>query len=221
MAVEYKRRCGFRVVGGIYLVCDGEGVSCDRLPFDISTCPTCGHGPKPTRSFSWLPNPAEFFGGDCEKCVCPMPMGHCPVCMPPEQPQGLIWLGRGHYTAAEWLQESADMGISRKISGVPKGFKIGEHWVYVAEREETPKRTHVIQDMASVPAHIVSAFKPQRIEVLITQEIADDPKQMERLEKRGLTPIIVPVDDKDHNPKGYDKIQLRMDLDRKLGKEDA
>ena len=225
MAVEERRQCGYRTVGGIYLVCDGEGLVCDRLPFDIATCPTCGHGPKPTRSFSWLPNPREMFGGDCERCLCPV--GVCPACNPTDGHQGLIWLGSSHYSAQEWHAESAQMGVSRKISGVPKDFEIGTHWVYVAEREKAEKFEKTEHDghitltivEEGHPARIVSAFKPERIEIIITKSMSEDERIMARIEKRGLTPVVVPDDDADHNPHGYDKLQGKLQLDKKLGKE--
>ena len=42
MSVEERRGCGFRKVGGLYLVGKGEAVTCDRWPLPIKPCPTCG-----------------------------------------------------------------------------------------------------------------------------------------------------------------------------------
>lgn len=39
MAVETRRGCGYRKVGGIYLVCDGAGFRCDQLPVNLEVIP--------------------------------------------------------------------------------------------------------------------------------------------------------------------------------------
>jgi hypothetical protein len=41
MAVEPKRGCGYRKVGGIYLVSGGEGRPCGCLQIPLHTCPSC------------------------------------------------------------------------------------------------------------------------------------------------------------------------------------
>ncbi|GAJ18049.1 unnamed protein product, partial [marine sediment metagenome] len=61
MAVEERRGCGFRKVGGMYLC--GEFVSspCDRMPFPLTTCPVCGQGIKVSRGFTQV-NPFQLWG---------------------------------------------------------------------------------------------------------------------------------------------------------------
>src|SRR5207302_7622776 len=54
VAVEAKRGCGYRKIGGLYFVGGGRGVACDRLPIPLDICPTCGHGIKQTRGFTWV-----------------------------------------------------------------------------------------------------------------------------------------------------------------------
>lgn len=63
MATEKKRGCGYRKIGGLYLVTDGGGSPCDRLPFELDVCPTCGGGIKPARGWSWF-SPAGLFLDD-------------------------------------------------------------------------------------------------------------------------------------------------------------
>lgn len=53
MAIEAKRGCGFRKVGGTYLVSEGEGMPCDRLPIKLDVCPVCSHGFKRSRGWTW------------------------------------------------------------------------------------------------------------------------------------------------------------------------
>jgi len=59
MAQESKRGCGYRKVGGLYLVGDGIFVPCDRLPYLLETCPVCGHGIHFTRSMTEI-NPLKL-----------------------------------------------------------------------------------------------------------------------------------------------------------------
>lgn len=51
---ERERGCGFRKGGGIYLVSDGPGRSCGRMPLPLHVCPTCSQGIKPARGFTWI-----------------------------------------------------------------------------------------------------------------------------------------------------------------------
>jgi len=44
MAVEPKRGCGYRKIGGLCLVSGGGGMPCDRLPMVLDVCPACSHG---------------------------------------------------------------------------------------------------------------------------------------------------------------------------------
>ena len=53
MAIESKRGCGYRKVGGLYLVSTGTGEPCERLPMPIVPCRLCGEHLKQTRSFQW------------------------------------------------------------------------------------------------------------------------------------------------------------------------
>ena len=54
MAVEAKRGCGYRKEGGLYLVGGGLSAPCDRMPYPLDRCKTCGGGIKFTRGHTWL-----------------------------------------------------------------------------------------------------------------------------------------------------------------------
>ena len=62
MAVEAKRGCGYRKVNGTYLVGNAAGVPCDRLPLILEVCPTCSHGIKQSRGWTWV-EPGALVGG--------------------------------------------------------------------------------------------------------------------------------------------------------------
>ena len=51
MAVEAKRGCGFRKVGGLYLVGGGFGIPCDRLPIRAGYLPLLRRG---NQAVTWV-----------------------------------------------------------------------------------------------------------------------------------------------------------------------
>jgi hypothetical protein len=89
MSVEAKRGCGFRRVNGLYLVGGGLSAPCDRMPYRLDRCRTCGGGVKFTRGHTWLE--PDFFephmrsvecqcshgsmGAPCSVCGHPHPIG--------------------------------------------------------------------------------------------------------------------------------------------------
>lgn len=188
MAIERKRGCGYRKVGGLYMVCDGQAIACDRLPLELKVCPVCGAGIKFARGFTWV-NGKQLLGGYHQNCKC---NSLCPVCYPGPsglQKCGLMWVGEKFYTPETFMFESNQMGISKRIPAIPREFKVGETWVLLAH-----KKVKVNGEKA--PA-IFSAFQPSRIEKLITKSQATK-KTLKKLEKQGITPVVVPDGDKDH-----------------------
>jgi hypothetical protein len=74
MAIEPKRGCGYRKVGGLYLVVMGAGRHCGKMPIRAEVCPTCNGGIKPTRGWTWI-DPAPLFADrPCDRADC----GSCP-----------------------------------------------------------------------------------------------------------------------------------------------
>jgi hypothetical protein len=235
MAVEKVRGCGYRKVGGIYLVGSGEGVVCDRLPYELKKCPCCGAGIKQARGFTWI-NAKQFFKIDhdieldnalsTKGCLCAgtpkiqmkgmaRPLGKvsgCPICYPRDEQYGIQWIGDKFYTPQSFIEEARTMGISKRIAQIPKDLKLGETWILLAhpkaisrpatEEEMIPgnSKTKISAGklFVDVPA-IFYAFRPQRIEKIITDKQATK-TMIKKLEKRGITPVIVPHDDPDHNP---------------------
>jgi hypothetical protein len=196
--IERKRGCGFRVPGGIYLRTDGMGRVCGALPIELTVCPTCHHGIKPARGWTWI-NIAELaavrgchYQEDDEKGC-----GNCPIADAQIQVAGLLWVGEKFYkTPAEFSKESADMGISRRITMVPKNFKLGETWVALAHRKAIPSSKELVEHQLGVEPSdleykpgIFHIFKPSRIEYVVKSDDSDE--KLEKLEKRGFTLIKV------------------------------
>src|ERR1700674_3494523 len=108
MAVEAKRGCGYRKVGGIYMVGGGVGIPCDRLPFELTVCTCCGQGIKQARGWTWI-DVAKFFNGphvvatdpegQKEPCRDTLSKMYCPLCEHPESMgrAGLLWIGEKFY----------------------------------------------------------------------------------------------------------------------------
>ena len=191
---ESRRGCGFRKAGGIYLVSSGYGRYCGALPIELSVCPTCKHGIKPARGWTWL-NLADLVGSlpttdmisgqiviacRSEKC------GDCPIADGKIQEVGLIWVGEKFYpTATSFSEEANRLGISRRISTIPRKFKLGETWVALAHRK-------AIEALPDPKAGIFHLFKPVAIEYVVRED--DSEEKLERLEERGLTLVrVIPV----------------------------
>jgi hypothetical protein len=73
---EGPRGCGFRKPGAFYVRSDGLGWNCGALPIPIERCPTCNHGIKPSRGWTWV-NLADLTAKrECERAGgC----GPCPL----------------------------------------------------------------------------------------------------------------------------------------------
>ena len=220
MAIEAKRGCGFRKIHGLYMVADGLSAACDRLPIEIGACPVCNSGLHFTRGMTQI-NALRLWGRhkDCHdsqlirlQCVC---------CNPTDAPAFLMGVGVKYYpTPQDFIAEGVKQGVSKRISRIPRNFKLGETWIYLVHPKAVLVKENVLSAAASVIADssqasgvqprlvdaekkpeykpgVFTAFRPQRIEKLIWQHEATE-ETLKALEKRGITPIIVPDGDKDH-----------------------
>jgi len=110
----------------------------------------------------------------------------------------------------DFINEAAEMGISRRIKTIPKTLEVGKSVVYFAhvhaiEYEEEIEELRngqatlkggVLMQKKYKPG-IITAFIPSRIEKLIWESEANE-DTMADLEKRGITPVIIKDGDKDH-----------------------
>jgi len=214
MAIEPRRGCGYRQVGNIYLVSDGPHEICGLLPRELDFCPACGEGVKQKIGWQWvqarLLTTAEDVNGCEHREIEPTTCQMVRLARDPLQRVGLIWVGTKFYpTPAEFLAEAQSMGISRRIHAVPRDFALGSSWVILAHPKAIALSGSRLDAMrfarpghdARVPG-VFGLFRPTRIEQIITDTQAADEELRAALRKRGITPVVVPDDDRDHNPGG-------------------
>lgn len=200
MAIEPRRGCGYRKVGGTYLVSGPGGIPCDRLPIPLTVCPTCNAGFKQTRGWTWI-DVAKLVEGEHEDCD---DSKFCRLCKNPEAlaKAGLLWIGEQFYpNVKDFTNEALELGVSRRIRTVPRGFKVGETYVLLAH----PKAVHSWEDdhLAWTPG-IFRLWLPTRIEKLVFESQRDSDEVKELIE-RGISPVFIPDNDRDHQGSVYDE----------------
>lgn len=195
-SVESRRGCGFRKPGGLYLVADGLLVACPKLPITLDVCPTCSGGIKPARGWTWVDGDVLLQPGPHgeryhEGCMLSRPLGRC----------GLLWIGGSFYpTPADWTREANKMGVSRRLTGIPRGLELGKTVVLVAHREGSnrPCPVECEEGMAGSPGPcgtcggggrikapaIFHAFVPRAIEYVVKGDESEE--EMDRLAARGI-----------------------------------
>lgn len=209
--VEGKRGCGWRRGGGLYLISDEIGIPCGLLPVELSVCPTCHAGIKPTRGWQWvepdplLPHhlPPSFSPSDDgdvdELTLPPSAMVQHPGCPLNElgllgERCGLLWIGESFYPLPEsWIREGRRMGFSRRIAALPKDFKAGETWVLAAHRKAITRWPEDATE-PEFAAGVFHIWRPDRVEYVVKGDESEE--ELERLVKRGIEPVrVVPGDD--------------------------
>lgn len=188
--IEPARGCGYRKPGGFYLVLDGKGIECGLLPLEVR--PEI----KTSRAPSWRTSEAAIGKAQDRRCRLEGnddPEHQCKGCwlkdLPNEELVLLTFIGMKYYRSVKHFEsEAGRIGISRRIppSLVPK-ITVGKTAVLMAHRESS----HIPDDKEGFKAirEVFSAFKPQRIEYIITG--AETPQELEELEAQGITLIRV------------------------------
>jgi len=223
MAVEARRGCGYRKAGGTYLVGGGIGVPCDRLPFELEICPCCSAGIKPSLGWTWIRPSLLFQGthviktreGGSEPCLDYSDKRYCWLCENPGkfEKAGLLWIGGSFYKSpAEFLREGLQMGFSRRIKSVPRGFRIGTP-IFLAHRKtiERPVTAEDIEANPKLKGELIASFPgifyvwiPQHIEKIFNESERGS-EAVQDAEKRDIIPVFVPDNDPDHHGTVYDK----------------
>lgn len=195
--LEQKRGCGHRVLGGLYIVGSGLTVTCDRLPYNLELCPVCFSGLKFTRGVQMI-DWNRYAGIHTEKCTCKQ---ICPVCNPKEDTKyAIMWVGAKYYTPESFIAEARNQGVCKRIATVPRHIKIGETWILLAHKkagfqmeqdEDSQQKLDGDVLMKPVPCPAVFyGFKPTRFEQMISKRQSRNKKFVEKLKKRGITPIV-------------------------------
>lgn len=227
MAREQRRGCGYRKVGSLYLVGpQGLGRDCKMLPYALHACHVCGEGIKPSRGFTWI-EPWLLFAKARD---CPlMHEGQCSLIMEkiakaPEEglvtcpfllvKAGLLWIGEAFYTPGTFTAEAMSQGISKRISSIPRGFETGKTWIFLAHKRAIEKVKMTMTELTQETSvehspGVFLAFCPRRMELVITETQAQDCNYLDSLIDRGITPIVVPDDDKDHQGSVYQKQEVK------------
>jgi hypothetical protein len=113
------------------LVSGKLGAPCCKLPIPLTICSTCGGGIKQTRGWTWI-DPQRWLKGEC---VALRTFINCAAADPARLGErvGLLWIGERFYPTPDHFQiEAAQLGISRGITAIPRGFEIGKHRVFFA-----------------------------------------------------------------------------------------
>jgi hypothetical protein len=210
MAVEAKRGCGYRKVGGKYVVAGRLSATCCRMPLPLTVCPCCGEGVKQSRGWTWI-DAAKMFGTQqCELYTQPALGPSCALADPAQLGKvGLLWIGEQFYpTAQHFLMEANGQGISRRVSAIPRDYKAGATWLMFAH----PKGMLDAGTGEWVPA-VIALCRPHGFELIVLQsrmdaadiEGSEAAQERERDAKRGVTWVPVPDDDPDHRGSAFDK----------------
>ena len=184
--VEARRGCGWRKPGGLYLIAGKPSEPCPLLPVALEVCPTCGEGIKPARSWTWvdaddlLDLPLEHPGSTPAEHTLLCPLGRR------LGRAGLLWIGEAFYpTPRAFMEEAARMGISRRITAVPRDFQWGRTWVLCAHRSAIAPTEPGGDPIAGV----FTLFRPTAVEYVVRGD--EDEQELERLVERGIQPVRV------------------------------
>jgi hypothetical protein len=119
---------------------------------------------------------------------------------------GLLWIGAQFYpTTADYIREANTMGLSRRITAVPKGLTLGEDWVFLAHPKAITRKcdectvTEVFGGQEGCEAcegtgeiyvpGVFSIFQPTRIEKVVTEDTTE--AECEALRERNIEPVII------------------------------
>lgn len=193
MAIEQKRLCGYRKVGGLYLVGEGIIMPCDRLPLPITVCPACGAGIKVTRNLTQI-NPARLWGRHEPTCCCPAPRA-CLVCNARHEVGFIIGVGKSYYTPQQFISEAMLLGVSKRIPQVPRQLRPKVTPVYLAHRQAI--LLGLDNGKPRYQSGVIYAFIPKCVEWLLWESQITPVAKAEAV-RRGVRIVAIPDGDQDH-----------------------
>lgn len=191
---EQERGCGYRKIGGAYLVGTGLAVACDALPLELMDCPCCGF------SVPFSRNIIKIHGGYLagrmkgHECRDKFP---CPICHGKFERFYLMYVSQKVYSPDTFKSEAVRQGVSKRIppQSIPKDLKLGEDWILLAMNKyplntpEHPDKRYMDDEVHEAKA-VFYAFRPIRIEIMLW---SDTPKAViDQWRKKGFTPVFIP-----------------------------
>ena len=98
---------------------------------------------------------------------------------------GLIWIGEKHYQVPEkFIEEANRMGISRRITALPRGFVLGTTWVFLAHAKGI---FNINENPIVYRPGIFQIYKPTAVEYVMKGDESEE--EIESMIKRGITPV--------------------------------
>lgn len=137
MAIEAKRGCGYRKAGGLYVVGEFENPQpAPWLPFCTSHAQT--------RSLQWVSGADLFATADGmsaeERASWIVQRAGETASDGGTASVALMWVGAKHYSPSSFTAEALTMGVSKRVSSIPKDLRPGDP-VALAHPSAIPVRT--------------------------------------------------------------------------------
>lgn len=223
-SVEKQRGCGYRKPGGLYLVTSLGGVGCGKLPIEIKPCPSCGTTIKQSRGIQIITEEENHFQFEMIRDAECLTDGlaatgrtSCLTCGPFRMgvdKYGLMWVGEKFYpTTKDFRDEAALMGVSKRISAIPREFKVGQDYMCLAHPKAiTPEFISIKDESTGRVIHkkvwepmdgnqyntagIFMIILPTAVEYVVTGK--ETKKKLKELQDRGVSLVNV-IPDKPNN----------------------
>ena len=183
-----ERQCGLRKPGGLYLVGDCPEEDMNGWLPRACRC-TCGikflKGSRNVQKFVPYDAFPELRPGSTDPRKF--------ATFLPDETVWVVTIGEKHYpTVYSYLHEAREQGISRYIQEFPRGFKIGESWVFLlhptAFQREVPVSPGEKQRYVKEPG-IIAVFKPKAIQYVVTGDETEE--YLDGLQSKGVTLVSV------------------------------
>ena len=211
--VESERGCGWRQIGGCYLVCDAISTPCDGLPVELKACGCCEFKVRQARSMQ--PIHAGYLANLMKDHDCRDDYP-CPICwfakgypamkerirsLPSDSEERakleadlpkvfyLMFVSKEFYTPEAFLKEAKYQGISKRVAAnsLPKGFKVGTNWVFLGHGQVPFKSAD--GSFTRYTDGIFYAFKPTRLELILWK--GTDDRLIADYEEAGYTVVLL------------------------------
>ena len=213
---EHKRIDGWRTPDktgvGIYLMGPLYREICERLPYPLELCVSCGSDICFSRSWRTI-DPIYVLSGSGPNCIGYEDASyhdhdHCPMCKPVQvfgnedvkanegRQAMLIWVGERHFSdPLVFVGEAYHIGVSRKVANLPEWFQLGHTWAFLAhlraimtEKPIPPEKLKPGARKTTVKTYqkgIVACFKPLGVDLVVKDIKAIPERALDLVEQFG------------------------------------